>query len=91
MHLTAELAGCAGIDQNNEQVGAAAVDLVVEQLHGNSYGLPEIPKTVLIEGRWITGTTACGRSVVKNADVIKRAHPRFVENLRSLGAEVEWK
>ena len=32
-----------------------------------------------------------GRSVVKNADTIKRAHPRFVENLRSLGAEVEWK
>lgn len=32
-----------------------------------------------------------GRSVVKNADTIQRAHPRFVENLRSLGAEVEWK
>ena len=31
-----------------------------------------------------------GRSVVKNADTIKRAHPRFVENLRSFGAEVEW-
>jgi len=32
-----------------------------------------------------------GRSVVKNADVIQRAHPRFVENLRRLGADVEWK
>ena len=32
-----------------------------------------------------------GRSVVKNADTIKRAHPNFVENLRSIGAEVEWK
>jgi UDP-N-acetylglucosamine 1-carboxyvinyltransferase len=32
-----------------------------------------------------------GRSVVKNADTIKRAHPRFVENLQSLGADVEWK
>ncbi|MBS0662572.1 MAG: UDP-N-acetylglucosamine 1-carboxyvinyltransferase [Verrucomicrobia bacterium] len=32
-----------------------------------------------------------GRSVVKNADTIMRAHPHFVENLRSLGAEVEWK
>ncbi|MDD3180866.1 MAG: UDP-N-acetylglucosamine 1-carboxyvinyltransferase [Opitutaceae bacterium] len=31
-----------------------------------------------------------GRSVVKNADIIRRAHPNFVENLRSLGAEVEW-
>ncbi len=31
-----------------------------------------------------------GRSVVKNADTIRRAHPNFVENLRSLGAQVEW-
>lgn len=58
MHLTSESAGCTGIDQNNERVGAAAVDLVVEQLHANSYGVPEIPKTVLIEGCWVPGTTA---------------------------------
>lgn len=32
-----------------------------------------------------------GRSIVKNADTIKRAHPRFVENLRSFGADVEWR
>lgn len=32
-----------------------------------------------------------GQSVVKNADTIRRAHPNFVENLRSLGAKVEWK
>jgi len=32
-----------------------------------------------------------GESIVKNADTIKRAHPNFVENLRSIGAEVEWK
>jgi UDP-N-acetylglucosamine 1-carboxyvinyltransferase len=32
-----------------------------------------------------------GRSVVRNAEIIKRAHPRFVENLRALGADVEWK
>jgi UDP-N-acetylglucosamine 1-carboxyvinyltransferase len=31
-----------------------------------------------------------GRSVVKNADTIKRAHPKFVENLQTLGAAVEW-
>lgn len=60
MHLTPEQAGSSGIDQNNERVGAAAVDLVVEQLHGNSFGVPENPKTVLIEGRWVAGTTAPG-------------------------------
>ncbi len=32
-----------------------------------------------------------GRSVVRSADTIKRAHPHFVENLRTLGADVEWK
>jgi UDP-N-acetylglucosamine 1-carboxyvinyltransferase len=32
-----------------------------------------------------------GKSIVKNADTIKRAHPNFVENLRSIGAEVEWR
>ncbi|AKJ68371.1 UDP-N-acetylglucosamine 1-carboxyvinyltransferase [Pandoraea thiooxydans] len=31
-----------------------------------------------------------GRSVIKNAAPIRRAHPRFVENLRSVGAQVEW-
>ena len=32
-----------------------------------------------------------GRSVVRHAEIIRRAHPRFVENLRSLGADLEWK
>lgn len=32
-----------------------------------------------------------GRSVVKNAEIIRRAHPNFVENLHSLGADVEWR
>lgn len=32
-----------------------------------------------------------GRSVVRNAEIIRRAHPRFVENLRAIGAELEWK
>ena len=31
-----------------------------------------------------------GKSIVKNADPIRRAHPYFVENLKNLGAEVEW-
>jgi len=31
-----------------------------------------------------------GRSVVRNAGIIQRAHPNFVENLRALGADVEW-
>jgi UDP-N-acetylglucosamine 1-carboxyvinyltransferase len=42
-------------------------------------------------GLYMVAASIPGRSVVKNADTIKRAHPNFVENLRTLGAEVEWK
>jgi UDP-N-acetylglucosamine 1-carboxyvinyltransferase len=31
-----------------------------------------------------------GRSVIKNATPVRRAHPRFAENIRALGAQVEW-
>ncbi|MGJ7494696.1 UDP-N-acetylglucosamine 1-carboxyvinyltransferase [Variovorax sp. RT4R15] len=31
-----------------------------------------------------------GRSEIRNATPIRRAHPHFVENLRQLGAQVEW-
>jgi len=31
-----------------------------------------------------------GRSEIRNAAPIRRAHPRFVENLRGLGVKVEW-
>ncbi len=31
-----------------------------------------------------------GRSRILNADPIRRAHPGFVENLRGLGADMEW-
>ncbi len=31
-----------------------------------------------------------GRSIIKNAAPIRRAHPRFVENLCALGAKIEW-
>jgi UDP-N-acetylglucosamine 1-carboxyvinyltransferase len=42
-------------------------------------------------GLYMVAASIPGRSVVKNADTIKRAHPHFVENLRTLGADVEWK
>ncbi|MDR0902856.1 MAG: UDP-N-acetylglucosamine 1-carboxyvinyltransferase [Opitutaceae bacterium] len=40
---------------------------------------------------YMVAASTPGRSVVKNADTIRRAHPRFVENLQTLGAEVEWR
>jgi UDP-N-acetylglucosamine 1-carboxyvinyltransferase len=42
-------------------------------------------------GLYMVAASTPGRSIVRSADTIKRAHPKFVENLRSLGADVEWK
>lgn len=38
----------------------------------------------------MTALTIEGESTIGNADSIKRAHPRFVENLKTLGADLEW-
>jgi DNA-binding LacI/PurR family transcriptional regulator len=45
----------AGIDQCSREIGAAAVDLLIEQLNNNETGIPKRPKTVLIDGCWHDG------------------------------------
>ncbi|PTX97340.1 hypothetical protein DB346_20255 [Verrucomicrobia bacterium LW23] len=40
------------IDQNPRQVGAAAIDLIIGQIHRNERGLPAQPKTVLVNCAW---------------------------------------
>lgn len=45
----------AGVDQRETALGMTAVDVVVEQLNNNSYGLPEMPRTVMIECTWREG------------------------------------
>jgi len=57
LHLFAEMKNCAGVDQNDEQIAEAALDLVIEQLYTNSLGPKTNPKVVLIEGKWIEGNT----------------------------------
>lgn len=47
----------SGVDMREEEVAAAAVDLVVHHLHYNDPGVPRVPKSVLIEGQWIEGNT----------------------------------
>jgi LacI family transcriptional regulator len=48
----------AGVDQSHEIAGAAAVDLVVGQLHNNECGIPKTARGVFIEGTWHPGATA---------------------------------
>ena len=57
----------AGIHQNNGLVGAAAVDMLVAQLHRNEFGLPKYSKASFIQGTWIDGPTIARRAARKNA------------------------
>lgn len=49
----------SGIDNHYPEIGAAAVDLVVSQMHSFDRGLSPHPKTVLINGTWVDGATTC--------------------------------
>lgn len=53
----AELKGWAGMRQNNDQIGIAAVDMLVGQLHRNEFGPPPFQKCMFIEGTWVDGET----------------------------------
>jgi LacI family transcriptional regulator len=57
LDLSDDLPGWAGIRQNNELVGMAAVDILVGQLHRNECGIPDFPKCVQIQGTWQSGET----------------------------------
>ena len=57
LDLTPELEGWSGMHQNNEAVGAFAVDLVIGQLHHNEVGIPDRPKCMMIESQWVSGHT----------------------------------
>jgi LacI family transcriptional regulator len=47
----------AGIYQNSEEIGGAAVQLLISLIHHNQRGIPEIPREVLIPGRWVDGSS----------------------------------
>jgi len=49
--------GWAGMDQCNDLVGAAAVDMLVSQIHHNDRGIPEHPRATLIGSHWVDGAT----------------------------------
>jgi LacI family transcriptional regulator len=47
----------AGVRQNHEEVGAAAVEILAGQLQHGKFGVPEIPTTTFVDGTWFDGTT----------------------------------
>lgn len=50
----ADMPEVAGVDQQADVLGAAAVDLLVTQYQQNERGIPESPRIVMTEGVWRT-------------------------------------
>lgn len=49
--------GFTGLQQNQQQMGAAAVELLVTRLLQNEFGLPAEPHTEMVESCWVNGRT----------------------------------
>jgi LacI family transcriptional regulator len=47
----------AGVDQHNDETGAAAVDLLVQMIHAGETALTASPRAMLIEPNWRPGPT----------------------------------
>jgi LacI family transcriptional regulator len=56
----------AGVEHHSQSLGAAAIDLIVEQFHNNWRGLPRSPKIVTIECSWQWGRTLRRRAPVES-------------------------
>ena len=58
LDLPSDDGSMAGIFQDAASIGTAAIDMVAGQLLRHERGLPEKPRTNIIDGRWIDGATA---------------------------------
>lgn len=59
LHLdrTNDLAGWAGMHQDNEHLGAAAVEMLLSQVYFNIVGTPPFQNCQVLGGRWVPGGT----------------------------------
>lgn len=55
----------AGIDQNSREIGKVAIQLLISLINHNECGIPKICREVLVEGKWVNGTTLPPRSHAK--------------------------
>lgn len=46
----------AGVDQNPEQIGRAAIQMLISLVNHHEFGLPEVQRELLVEGTWVDGS-----------------------------------
>jgi LacI family transcriptional regulator len=57
----ADHATWAGMDQRNDLVGEAALDMLISMVHHNERGVPDHPRATLISSHWVDGSTVRGK------------------------------
>ena len=57
LNLVSDVSDWAGVNEQHEEIGAAAVDILVGALSRNELGLPPEPRRILIPGEWVPGST----------------------------------
>ena len=45
----------AVIYQNSDEIGRAAIQLLVSLIHHNEFGIPRARREILVEGEWVDG------------------------------------
>jgi len=53
----AEHSSWAGMDQRNDMVGEAAMDMLISMVHHNERGVPRHPRATMIGSHWVEGST----------------------------------
>ncbi|HVZ66583.1 MAG TPA: LacI family DNA-binding transcriptional regulator [Lacunisphaera sp.] len=62
LDVTTATASWAGIDQNSDEIGRAAVDLVVSKIRAGERGIPKVRRSLLVHCHWHDGTTVRAES-----------------------------
>jgi LacI family transcriptional regulator len=56
-----------GIDQNPEEIGNAAVEMLISLINSSHTGVPKICRELLIEGEWVNGSMLPPRTAPKGS------------------------
>ncbi len=56
----------SGVDQNSHEIGHVAMSTLASLIQQNERGIPEYCRRILVEGRWIDGTSLPSRLVVNS-------------------------
>ncbi len=57
LNLAPDVGHWAGIDPQIELIAAAAVDMLVAQIHRHERGVPAVPRENMLKGVWVQGQT----------------------------------